>query len=162
MLSLCVVAAWCVTALLLPAAAGAGVKSFTPEDFRALDPSAESYFIVPAYASSDDLSNAYFWAPVKLPVGVRIKKLTLLSWGGGNPHSSVKLIRTRTGKQPLTLMQVIDNIVNTQTSPPTVTSTKTPFTSPEDLVVRKGYRYHLEFRSAHHASYIHAARVRYR
>lgn len=135
-------AAAAVLAAAQPAAA-VSVLTIPPEKMTPVN-SHLAQMRVTAYVSSLGATAATFWAPVKLPLGARIKGLVYYHWGDGTNPSSVWVTRAKIGS-PLSAADII--FANTSTaaasaSDPPVTLTMLTKNSPaSDTLVRPGYRY---------------------
>lgn len=131
------VGSWCipmvliVVALMTPAVAQGGAIKIWPDQLKPTYPNAG--YTQSLYAAS----NGEFYAPLSLPVGARIVKLTFFHKGSTAPaYTWVWLGRVKMGAESETL----GNLTSTDSSN-TIIKLEVPITG--DAVIRGGYRYYL-------------------
>jgi hypothetical protein len=151
--------------LLLPVAvmivshpADAGVKKIWPDKLVPYNNVQESVQF-PFKASSYTSDPVAFYADLKLPVGVEIKKLVYFHYGAGTAGTTVALHRQKMGNDTSPILMIGLTIDN---SNKIIKVTNIPPDPVADLVVRKGYRYFLSIISLNRDSQIYGIRVSYR
>ena len=153
------------TALLQPPAAHAGVRVVRPEMFRPLD-SAVPVFITPSFIASGSESPAKLTAPVRLPVGVKIRKMVSYHHAIFPGRAVIILARAKVGaavvnSTDILLTAVVQDGVPLPGLPPLKVEAL-PSNPNADLTVRKGYRYFLIVESSHVTQRVTGVKVHYR
>ncbi len=100
------------------------------------------------------VADGVFSAPVTLPVGRKIVKVTYYHVGTGSPYSSLKIMRVKTGETP----EKLGNKSSTD-----ATSKPIPVDVPimGDPVIRGAYRYYILV-SVNSASFFEGVKIVYR
>jgi hypothetical protein len=137
------VLSWCIpvvlvsAALLTPIIAQAGSVKIWPDQLKATDPGCAYY----QDATSLAAESCDFTAPVNLPVGARITKITLYRILYPSATTSLSLERIKMGNLSNTLAEG-EGSTNVEGE---VEVVDVPFTvePPSDPVVRAGYRYYI-------------------
>jgi hypothetical protein len=150
---------WCIpivlvsATLLTPIVAQAGSLKIWPDQLKATDPGCAYY--QDAYSLAAE--GCSFTAPITLPVGARITKITYYRIGYTGALTSFNLVRAKMGNEPNTLAeQGSDNVAE-------IEAVDVPFTvePPGDPVIRAGYRYHIHVESLGWAQFL-GAKIDYR
>lgn len=155
-------AALAAALVLVPGSATAGVRVVAPEHLQVEDRESEAFEVSAWRATSDDTTPARFWAPVKLPVGTRIRGMTFYSWGSAASPRYARLYRVRTG-EPAELLMALTTSEDRPASQAPVALVATPSIAPAGAyLVRRGYRYYIEAYVSNWNASIQGVAVTYR
>ncbi len=150
--------------VLAPVSGKAGIRVIAPEHLQPVTRESEAFEISTWRATSDDATEAYFQAPVNLPRGVRIRKMTLYSWGSVSSTRRVYLYRVRTGEPAERLMAATTQEDRSQLGEAPVATVATPLPAVPSgaFRVRRGYRYYVQLYVSSYNGQIQGVTVNYR
>ena len=142
------VSSWCIpmvliaVALMTPAVAQAGSIKIWPDQLKADDPPGITYYQTPYTLAAE---NCTFRAPITLPVGARITKITYYRVGYAQTSTWFNLGRIKMGTTGDDLAYILEQY-STNTD---IEAVNVPFYAdpPADRVIRAGYRYFIEVNS---------------
>jgi len=160
-----IAAALALSAVLAAAAPAAALSKavIRPEKLTPVNRQV-SQGLTPVYVGSLGATPATFWAPLKLPLGARIKGLVYYHWGDGTHFTNVMVTRAKVG-QPLSAADIIfynqSNASVSLASPPVTMTMMTKNNPSSDTLVRPGYRYFIFVTSEESHSLVGGVKVLY-
>ena len=137
-------------ALMTPAVAEAKSIKIWPDQMRPIDPT--SYY----RQEVSYVSNSSFYAPINVPVGARITKITLYHYGMGSPAlTEIQIFRTKMDNVTEFLLSANSSDSTGQVVPVDLSL------SAEFGTIRTGYRYFFRVTSQNTASQIKGVKITY-
>jgi len=155
------VLSWCIpmvlitVVLMVPTIAGAaGVIKIWPDQLRVSEPNSD-------YGQDVNVArNGHFYAPLNLPVGARITKITYYHWGGDPDvgylpaQTGLEISRMKMGNVDEGLGMGVSTDSTGMVIPVNVTLLG-------DQIIKAGYRYYIEIWSENMDSYLLGVKINY-